>query len=545
MGVQFAVLCKHLGIPPTTEPPESSVAEPQQPLLHLTSGNLICHPKIVFPHFDGTNPRGWIRKCERFFQLNSVDNLKCVDLAFIHFDGKDDSWFLDYQEGKPFLDWDKFVHDVCIRFEDVAYDNYVGSFNKLAQTSTVEEYFERYEAVMKAKHKDLSEDYYTLNIISGIKEEIRNPVQMFKPASDTDAFYLARMQQESMEFQTKHYRYNKPFTPSHTFSSSPSTSRPPPSPLSTIPEISFSPSKAEPPIPPIRRLTPSQMKVRRDKGLCYNCDEIGGTEEDNGSHTSSVESTMDIFLHALTELVAQNTIRVPDMLCHKDILVLVDTGSTHSFVDARLAEQLHLHIQPTGHMLVTVENGDTTTSSGVCPQLSWSMQNYEFCGDIMVLLLGGCDMVLSVDWLKQLGDFLKSNTPTLIGQFFSLSSIHVTPIPSAITSKLKAHQDLFAEPKYLPPARALGHRIPPKPNTEPTSQRPYRCPYVQEVVVEKLVQDMLDAGIIQDINSPFAAPILLVKNKDGSCRFCVDYRRLNDSTIKDKFPIPLKNYLMN
>lgn len=140
MGAQFVVLCKHLGIPPTTDSSESSIAQHQQPIIHLASGNLIRYPKIDFPRFDGTNPRGWIRKCNRFFQLNFVDDLKRVDLASIHFDGKADSWFLDYQEGKTFLDWDKFVHDVYLRFEDVAYDNYVGRFNKLAQTSTVEEY---------------------------------------------------------------------------------------------------------------------------------------------------------------------------------------------------------------------------------------------------------------------------------------------------------------------------------------------------------------------------------------------------------------------
>lgn len=475
---------------------------------------------------------------------------------------------------------------------------------------------------MKAKHKDPSENYYTLSFISGLKEEIRNPVQMFKPPSDTDAFYLARMQQGSVEFQRKRYRYQKPFISSQTFSSSPSSSRPPLSPLITIPASSFSPSKqffthpttptrAEPPTPPIRRLNPAQMKVRRYKGLCYNCDEmykqghmcktqqlfmlvasaeesslsVEETEEDARSPTPSIGSTMEISLHALIGLVVQNTIRVPGKLNNKDILVLVDTGSTHSFVDARLAEQLHLHIQPTGHMLVTVANGDTTTSSGVCPRLSWSMQNSGFCEDIRVLPLGGCDMVLGVDWLKQLGDvmfnlsdlrlsfvyqgqnitlqgcattpscsmisgfsllkFLKSKIPTLIGQFFSLTAIPVAPTPPVITSVLQDYQDVFAEPKTLPPARALDHRIPLKPNTSPSSQRPYRCPYVQKAVVEKLVQQMLASGIIQHSNSPFAAPILLVKKKDGSWRFYVDYRKLDDSTIKDKFPIPLIDDLLD
>ncbi|XP_026420039.1 uncharacterized protein LOC113316020 [Papaver somniferum] len=560
MGDQFAVLCKHLGIPLATESPESSIFQHQQLIIHLASSNLIRYPKIDFPRFN----------------------------ASIHFDGKADSWFLDYQEGKTFLDWDKFIHDVCLRFEDVAYDNYVGSFNKLSQTSTLEEYFERYEslkAVMKAKHKDLFEDYYTLSFISGLKEEIRNPVQMFKPSSDTDAFYLARMQQASVEFQSKCYRYQKPFIPSQTFSSSPSTSRPPVSPLTTIPASSFLPSKpfvthpttptrAEPPTPPIRRLTPAQMKVKIDKGLYYNCDEmyeqghmcktqqlfmlvasaeesslsVEETEEDAGSPTPFIESTMEISLHALTGLVAQNTIRVPGKLNNKDILVLVDTGSTHSFVDARIAEQLHLHIQPTGHMLVTVANGDTTTSSGlgdVMFNLSDLLLSFVHQGQNITLqgcaTTPSCSMISGSSLLK----FLKSKTPTLIGNFFSLTAIHVAPTPPVITLVLQDYQDVFAEPKTLPPARALDHHIPLNPNTTPSSQRPYRCPYVLKAVVEKLVQEMLESGIIQHSNSPFAATIFLVKKKDESWRFCVDYRKLNDSTITNKFPIPLIDDLLD
>ena len=69
--------------------------------------------------------------------------------------------------------------------------------------------------------------------------------------------------------------------------------------------------------------------------------------------------------------------------------------------------------------------------------------------------------------------------------------------------------------------------------------RQYRVPYAQQETVDKMIDEMLSNKIISKSKSPWASPIVIVKKKDGSNRFCIDYRKLNQVTVKDNYPIPL------
>ncbi|KAJ0009679.1 hypothetical protein Pint_32977 [Pistacia integerrima] len=111
--------------------------------------------------------------------------------------------------------------------------------------------------------------------------------------------------------------------------------------------------------------------------------------------------------------------------------------------------------------------------------------------------------------------------------------------PSAdMQSLLDQYSDIFAEPTTRPPTRDVEHTIQLKEGTEVVNVKPYCYAYFQKFKIEQQVQQMLNSGLIRPSTSRFSSPVLLVKKKDGTWRFCTDYRALNAATIKDRFPIP-------
>lgn len=107
-------------------------------------------------------------------------------------------------------------------------------------------------------------------------------------------------------------------------------------------------------------------------------------------------------------------------------------------------------------------------------------------------------------------------------------------------------EDIFEEPTTLPPFRDNhNHKILLKEGSDPVNQRPYKYALYQKNEIDKIVEEMLTNGTIQTSSSPYASPVVLVKKKDGSWRLCVDYRGLNGMIVKDRFPIPLIEDLMD
>ncbi|XP_068649037.1 uncharacterized protein [Aristolochia californica] len=235
------------------------------------------------------------------------------------------------------------------------------------------------------------------------------------------------------------------------------------------------------------------------------------------------------------------------------LLTLVDSGSTHNFINEPAAKQLGLGIQQQKGLSASVSNEAKIASVGLCANTPFTIEGHSFQADLLVIPLAGFDLVLGVKWLQLLGPILwefQARTMTFTAQqgHITLQGI-VAQVPNALHTLqlqntddcklaplLTTFADLFNDPTSLPPVRHCDHCIHLKLGTNPVVVHPYRYPHIQKDEIERQCMNMLAQGVIQASRSPFSSPILLVRKKDKSWRFCVDYRQLNLQTIKDMFP---------
>ena len=122
----------------------------------------------------------------------------------------------------------------------------------------------------------------------------------------------------------------------------------------------------------------------------------------------------------------------------------------------------------------------------------------------------------------------------------SSSSSEATQLHSSQQRVMDEYRDVFPDqlPQGLPPSRDVDHRIELVPGSTPPSRPTYRLSERELTELKKQLEELLAAGFIRPSKSPFGAPILFVKKKDGSMRMCVDYRALNNITIKNSYPLP-------
>ena len=114
-------------------------------------------------------------------------------------------------------------------------------------------------------------------------------------------------------------------------------------------------------------------------------------------------------------------------------------------------------------------------------------------------------------------------------------------VESVVPKRYHAYLDVFSkrDANTLAPHRPFDHRIPLAEGAQPHFGPIYSLSAVEQKALKEYVEENLAKGFIRPSESPAGSPILFVKKKDGSLRLCVDYRRLNAVTIKNRYPLPL------
>jgi hypothetical protein len=139
---------------------------------------------------------------------------------------------------------------------------------------------------------------------------------------------------------------------------------------------------------------------------------------------------------------------------------------------------------------------------------------------------------------------LKKGHSGVIAQLHAIQATETPSVPQDLQSILSKHQVVFSTPQGLPPSHGVhDHSIPLVPGSLPPNIRPYCHPFSQKNEIEKMVQELLN--IIRPSTSPHSSPVVMVLKKEGSWRMCPDLCALKKITIKDKFPIPVIDDLLD
>jgi hypothetical protein len=224
-------------------------------------------------------------------------------------------------------------------------------------------------------------------------------------------------------------------------------------------------------------------------------------------------------------------------------------------------------------MVVETPAKGTVTISLVCLKCPLSIFDRDFAVDLVCLPLSGMDVILGMNWLEfnhvHINCFsktvhfssaeeesgaeflttkqLKQLARDRITMFSLMASLSVEN--QAVIDKL---QVVCEFPKVFPdeipdvlPEREVEFSIDLVPGTKPVSMAPYRISASELAELKKQLEDLLDKKFIRPSVSPWGAPVLLVKKKDGSMRLCIDYRQLNKVTIRNRYPLPRIDDLMD
>jgi hypothetical protein len=232
-----------------------------------------------------------------------------------------------------------------------------------------------------------------------------------------------------------------------------------------------------------------------------------------------------------------------------------------------------------------IANGGSMKCVGHYENVCLQIGDYHLKSHMFSIDMGCCDIVLGADWIRTLGPILmylkeltmkfdqagqkykfqgiivssleiisshhmekllKKGHSSLISQLHAIQATKTPFVSKVLQSILCKHQVVFSTPQGLPPSHGVhDHSISLVPGILPPNIRSYHHPFFQKNEIEKMVQELLNTSVILPNTRPYSSLVVMVLNKEGSWRMCSDFHSLNKLTIKDKFPIPIIDDLLD
>ncbi|KAK5845366.1 hypothetical protein PVK06_001539 [Gossypium arboreum] len=260
-----------------------------------------------------------------------------------------------------------------------------------------------------------------------------------------------------------------------------------------------------------------------------------------------------------------------------NVIALIDLGSTHSYICETLASSKTLPIEST-EFVIRVSNplGRYVLVDKVCKKCPLVIRGSCFPADLMLLPFDKFDIILGLDWLIVHDAVVNCKSKTMDlrcanNEMIRVESTDLKGLPAVISSMLAqkyarkgceaylayvlddkeleikpesvlvvcGYPDVFPEElPGLPPVREIEFGIELVPGTTPISIAPYHMAPTELKELKAQLQELTDRGFARPSFSPWGAPVLFVKKKEGTMRLCIDYRQLNKVTIKNKYPLP-------
>jgi len=264
-------------------------------------------------------------------------------------------------------------------------------------------------------------------------------------------------------------------------------------------------------------------------------------------------------------------------VCSFDAHALIDPESTHSYVSSYFALRFDRQPEMLNHpFLVSTPVGDSLLVKYEYRDCQIRVEGRDTLANLIVLDMIDFDVLMGMDWLSpcyatvdchaKIVKFEIPDEPTFVlkggqvpevGKIISLmkarrllqkgcmgllAMVRDTTEGTLSLEKIPVvneFSDVFPEDlPGLPLIREIDFGIDLAPDTLPISIPPYRMAPAELKELKQQLQDLLNKSFIRPSISPWGAPVLFVKKKDGSLRMCIDYRQLNKVTIRNKYPLP-------